>query len=176
MSSSNPKWDTPITMTLKEYFATPFLIPHEGFVKLVRELEKEIGREKTHKIVAKVRDDCARDFAAKLGGGKSFDSFEDFLDNFIPALNSQIGIADASEGYIEESSDCVLKTIYTSCIYPDIYKEWDAQDIGYIWSCMGDYALVNAFCERAGFERPKCLMKGDENCTYCWKWEEDRDA
>jgi hypothetical protein len=51
-------------MTLKEYFTTPFLIPHEGFVKLVKELEKEIGKEKTHKIVAKVRDDCIRDFAA----------------------------------------------------------------------------------------------------------------
>jgi hypothetical protein len=44
-------------------------------------------------------------------------------------------------------------------------------DIGYLWNCMGDYAMINAFCEQAGFERPKCLMKEDENCTFCWKWE-----
>jgi len=34
--SSNPKWETPLTMTVKEYFSTPWLVPHEGFVRLVR--------------------------------------------------------------------------------------------------------------------------------------------
>ena len=73
-------------MTLKEYFATPFLIPHEGFVRLVKELEKEIGKEKTHRIVAKVRDECAHDFAEKLGGGKRFESFEEFLNKVYSSI------------------------------------------------------------------------------------------
>jgi len=173
MSSEKPKWENPVTMTTKEYFTTPFLNPHEGFVKLVRELEKEIGKEKAHKMVAKVRDDCARDFAEKMGGGKGFESFEDFLNNFIPAINENMLANNNVGGYTEESPDCVMKTIYTSCVFPEIYKEWDALDIGYLWNCMGDYAMVNAFCEQAGFERPECLMKGDENCTFCWKWRED---
>lgn len=171
MSSINPKWDTPITMTLKEYFTTPFIIPHEGFVKLVRELEKEIGKEKTHKIVAKVRDDCIRDFAARIGGGKRYDSFEDFLNTFIPELRKS-GFGQA-EGTTEESPECAMKVVYSSCLYPEVYREWGALDIGYLWNCMGDYALVKAFCEQAGFERPECLMQGDETCTFCWKWEED---
>jgi len=119
--SSNPKWETPITMTLKEYFTTPFLIPHEGFVRLVRELEKEIDKEKTHKIVARVRDDWIRDFAARIGGGKRYESFEEVLNKFIPALRTS-GFAQA-EGTTEESPECALKVIYSSCLYPEVYKE-----------------------------------------------------
>jgi L-2-amino-thiazoline-4-carboxylic acid hydrolase len=172
--SSNPKWETPITMTLMEYFATPFLVPHEGFVKLVRELEKEIGKEKTHKIVAKVRDDCARELAEKMADGKKFNSFNEFLENFIPAINSQIGIGDASEGYVEESPDNALIANYTSCIYPEIYKKWDAMDIGYLWNCLGDHVMINSFCENVTFDLPECLMQGDEKCKYCFKWDEKK--
>jgi len=171
--SSNPKWETPLTMTVKEYFSTPWLVPHEGFVRLVRELEKEIGKEKTHKIVSKVRGDCAKDFAARTGGGKRLDSFDEFLKKYIPALHTHKGIAHMADGYTEESQDCALKSIYTSCIFSEIYKEWNATDIGYLWNCMADHAMINAFCEQAGFERPKCLMQGDENCTFCWNWEEN---
>ena len=170
---SNSKWEIPITMTLMEYFTTPFLNPHEGFVRLIRELENEIGKEKAHTLVAKVRDECARDFAEKMGGGKKYDSFDDFLKNFFPALRSQMRTSNTLGGYTEESPDCELKSIYPSCIFPEIYEKWDATDIGYLWNCMGDFAMINAFCEQAGFERPECLMLGDEKCVFCWKWEED---
>ena len=170
--SSNPKWDTPLTLTAKEYFKTPFLIPHEGFVRLVRELEMEIGKDKTHRIVAKVRDDCARDFALRMGGRK-YESFGEFIKALMPALRSQLRTSTA-DGYTEDSPEYALISNYTSCIFHEIYKEWDALDIGFLWSCMLDYTMVNAFCEQASFERPESLMKGDEICKFCWKWEEEK--
>ena len=54
MSSGNEKWGYKVEMTMKDYFNPPLDLPHKGVILLVRELEKILGKEKAHKLVAEV--------------------------------------------------------------------------------------------------------------------------
>jgi len=54
MSSENEKWGYKIELTMKEYFDPPLDLPHKGVILLVRELEKILGKEEAHKLVAEV--------------------------------------------------------------------------------------------------------------------------
>jgi len=58
------------------------------------------------------------------------------------------------------------------CARADIYREWEAEDIGYLVECKGDFAAVAAQHPNLRLERTKTLMEGDDCCDFKFIWEE----
>lgn len=54
---------------------------------------------------------------------------------------------------------------FTYCLWSEIYRELDAEDIGF-WICESDGPAVKAFNPRIEFKRTKTLMKGDDYCNH----------
>ncbi|KPK20715.1 MAG: hypothetical protein AMJ70_08165 [Dehalococcoidia bacterium SG8_51_3] len=72
---------------------------------------------------------------------------------------------------IIEDTDNVLQVKYTECIYADIFREVNAQDIGYAAFCHGDFAIFSALDHRIKLIRTKTLMQGDDCCDHRFVWE-----
>jgi hypothetical protein len=72
---------------------------------------------------------------------------------------------------IIEDTDNVLEIKYTECIYADIFREVNAQDIGYAAFCYGDFAIFPALDPRIKVIRTKTLMQGDDCCNHRFIWE-----
>jgi hypothetical protein len=71
---------------------------------------------------------------------------------------------------IIEDTDTVLQVKYTKCIYADIFREENAQDIGYAAFCHGDFAIFSALDPRITLIRTKTLMQGDDCCDHRFIW------
>ena len=54
----------------------------------------------------------------------------------------------------------------TECLWAKTFRQADAGDIGYAAICHGDVAAVPAFNPKLKLDRPKILMKGDDECRY----------
>ncbi len=74
---------------------------------------------------------------------------------------------------ILEDTDRVLQIKYTECIYAEIFREKNAQDIGYAAFCHGDFAIFSALDPRITLVRTKTLMQGDDCCNHRFIWTEE---
>ena len=169
MSSETEKWSHKTEITIKERFNPSLDIPHKGVLLLVRELEKVLGKEKTHKLVGdtwereKVR-------ATKESAKKNpVTSFKDWVKQFEGGSSSG-GSANIDEPavYTENSRSC--NTV--GCLWADTWREWGAEDIGYLICCKPDFALIKAMHPNLRLERTKTLMQGDDCCDFKFIWEE----
>jgi hypothetical protein len=58
--AANPKWKEKMDITYEEYFNPPWYIPHIGIVRIARELENELGKEKAHNIMGRCTNELAK--------------------------------------------------------------------------------------------------------------------
>ncbi|UCD45786.1 MAG: L-2-amino-thiazoline-4-carboxylic acid hydrolase [Candidatus Bathyarchaeota archaeon] len=45
-------------------------------------------------------------------------------------------------------------------------------DIGYLWNCKPDFALVQAMNPKLKMRRTKTLVRGDDCCDFIHTWED----
>ncbi|RJS85928.1 hypothetical protein CW702_00220 [Candidatus Bathyarchaeota archaeon] len=66
----------------------------------------------------------------------------------------------------------VLEVIVKKCIHAEVFKKFNATDIGLKLICHGDNAVVEGFNPKIKFTRPKILMAGDDCCHFKFELEE----
>ena len=95
--------------------------------------EKELGRDKTYEIAAKVVKEIAKkqgaEYAVELGG------------NDLQAMEKQEEAWTANDALVvdEEVVDqCTLCQTIRKCAYVDMYERIGMKDMGYMLSCMRD--------------------------------------
>ena len=168
-SKKENKWDYKVEMSIKEYFNAPIGLPHKGFVLLVRELEKVLGKEEAHKLVGDMmireRVKAIKERVQK----KPYNSFQEWVQSK-EGNTSLWSFANIDEPTIVTENTRICSTV--GCLWADIYREWGAEDIGYIVECKGDFALVAAQHPNLRLERTKTLMQGDDCCDFKFIWEE----
>lgn len=171
-NTPNPKWKEKIDITYEEYWKTPYEIPHEGLVKLVRTMEEELGKEKAHELLLKTQRRHHREMASKMTQVKPIEKLIDFAEGYMPE-NWGKRYKAALDGEAEMVSPTEFRLTMRSCLWAKTFREMGAEDIGYIWCCLADNALTEALSPHLKLYRTKTLMMGDDHCNYCWKWEED---
>ena len=60
-----------------------------------------------------------------------------------------------------------------ACLWADTWREWGAEDIGYVYECKPDFAAIKALHPNLRLERTKTLMQGDDCCDFKFIWEEE---
>ena len=169
MSSENEKWGYKVELTLKEYFDPPLDLPHKGIILLVRELEKILGKEEAHKLVAKIWEQELVKGVKERVKKNPIKSFEDWLQRH-EGGSSIWKHANIDEPVVVTENTRICNTV--GCVLADTWREWGAEDIGYLVCCAPDFAFVPAQHPNLRLERTKTLMQGDDCCDFKFIWEE----
>ena len=160
MSSEPPEWDEKVDITWREYFNPPWMLPHYGIARLARRMEQELGKEKAHQIIKEVAYELAYEYTKEKTKGIEVNSMDDFQKAMIPVKGEimEIGSGKSSEGY---------------CLWAETWKKMGAADIGYLWTCYPDKAIMNALSPKLKFTQGETLMTGNSFCDNKITWEED---
>ena len=168
MSSGKHDWDSKFDMTYRQGFLWKFT----DWVYLIREMEKELGKEKAHDIIRKVRDQVNTDRYKKLfKERKSVDSFQEYLVYSRESRKSPMMSKTRSTSNHDENSE-ELTYLVDECLWAMTFKELGAEDIGELL-CEGASHQVSCVSPHLRFNRTMTLMKGDPYCNYRYTWEEE---
>ena len=160
MSSYPGEWNQKVDITWKEYFNPPWTLPHRGMVKLARRLEQELGKEKAHRIIKEVAYELAYEDTKKKIEGIEVNSMAD-IEKAMKTIRGpmmKVGSGKSKEGY---------------CLWAESYREMGAEDIGYLWVCNADEAIMAAFSPHIRLTQGETLMTGNSFCDNKVTWEED---
>ena len=160
MSSEPKEWDENVDITWREYFNTPWMLPHKGIVRLTRRLEQELGKEKAHRIIKEVAYELAYEDTKKKIEGIMVNSLED-IPTAMDAIREQrmkVGSGKSKDGY---------------CLWAKTWREMGAGDIGYLWNCNADEAIMVAFSPHIKLSQGETLMTGNSFCDNRPEWVED---
>ncbi len=82
---------------------------------------------------------------------------------------------NALEIEVKELSDTCLAFDVTRCRYAEMYRALGAADLGAVFSCNRDAALIKGFNTGATMERPTTIMAGDAVCRFVYHFPESED-
>jgi hypothetical protein len=152
----------PVSETIEKEFLEKLRTKVSGavgmFVNAVRAVQEKYGEEGVDTIHRAFNDQAVR-----IGREKAGKTDEHSVRAFCHSL--EIGCAGSHEWIKVEDTDCRQAYRFTRCLWADIFRELDAQDIGF-WICEGDGPMVSAFNPEIGFSRSKTLMMGDDHCDH----------
>lgn len=75
---------------------------------------------------------------------------------------------NALEMEIKEASETCLAFDVTRCRYAEMYKALGARDLGAVFSCNRDAALIRGFNPEARMERTTTIMDGHPVCDFVY--------
>ena len=163
MNKFNEKADVTYLNLFKETFRKE--------VKLARLLEKELGKEKAHELVYRshVQDDLEL-ITRQLKGKKTIESFNEFKALMKQLHENPVARKMFIINYPVDNDEEIM-FLTKECILAEVFKEMNAQDLGYVMCCQPDFVTTPAYCQNVYLKRTKTLMKGDDHCdtTYCWR-------
>lgn len=137
----------------------------------LRELEAEIGRERTLALTRRAIEALARESGAELArelGETTLLAFSQAIDRW--AEN------DALEIDWIERNDSSLAFNVVRCRFAELYRALGLEDLGSSLSCRRDFALVEGFNPEIALTRTQTLMDGATHCDFRFKKIEKTEA
>ncbi len=128
---------------------------------LVRELEKELGRERTLALVERVIKALARERGRQLAAEAPDTTLRGFA-----AMKEPWVRGGALELEVLEESEERYSYNVTRCRYAEMYRELGLEDLGYHLSCNRDATLVEGFNPDLELKRTQTIMQGAPYCDF----------
>ena len=156
-------------LSYKEYIRSRFT----NTVVLAREMINALGKEQAHEIISnafyKDMEEMVKKELQELGPVKSF---KDFIkmekeENESPEFRNIVSLTYPHESMTK------LSLHITGCLYAEVFKELEAEELGYLMVCNPDHAYAQTCHPQIKLRRSKTLMQGDSYCDHTWYWEED---
>ncbi len=127
---------------------------------VIEALAEVFGRDLVLAAVKTAIVDLARaqgaKMAAEYGNGAA-----DFLTTLQFWLKD-----DALEIDVLEQSDTRLDFNVTRCRYAEMYRALGIEELGAVFSCNRDFALIEGFNPAARLSREKTILEGADCCTF----------
>lgn len=135
---------------------------------MIKAFAKEFGKEKTLEIAERVIQAIARESDVQLVrmiGGNSLEHFARIVDlmSHGKALEQEIIDQDSRRLYVNT----------TGCRYAKMYEELGIPDLGYLFSCSRDFAMIEGFNPRSKLTRTQTLMEGAPFCDFRFHLDPD---
>ena len=139
--------------------------PVSMYVDAVRALEKACGPQAREAI---------RDYHRCKSVQANAERGSQTVDNSVRAFCTALEQAcRGSHEWIKlEDTNTRQAYRFTRCMWAEIFRSLDAQDIG-LWICEGDGPAAAAFNPEIRFQRTKTLMEGDDCCDHVYYTESD---
>jgi len=145
-------------MTYEEIFK----LFYEGTIPQMKSLAAQIGKDKFLEMLMKASSEAAVQGVEARYGSQKRDLATWMADLRNPSPLYQHTLTYEILKDTEKEADIRI----TECLWARTFRQADAGDIGYAAICHGDVAAVPAFNPKLKMDRPKILMKGDDECRY----------
>ena len=166
------KYRNKVDVTWEQYFKHPYWYPSIGLIELVREMEKELGKERAHQILDKMSLRMILKMADDYREHRKVTKFEDYSkatrENFSDPFWSNTLTVE-----VLEDTPSKLSVMITGCLWAKSMRELGAEDIGYILNCKHDPEMCQRIHPKLRLRKTKTLMEGDDYCDYTWYWDEE---
>ena len=139
-------------------------------IPLIDALGEKFGKETVVEVIGNTIIRIAREQGGDLAeamGGKSSSHFMESLAFWTKN--------NALEIIINKQDDATLSYDVTRCRYAEMYKALGAEDLGRVFSCNRDFALIEGFNPDARLTRKKTIMQGDSVCEFRYAFPLDKD-
>ena len=131
---------------------------------VIEALGDRFGRDDVIDVVRETIIRVAQEQGSQLAeqmGGDSLDHFTDSLQYWTQD--------DAREIEILEQDDETLSYNVTRCRYAEMYKALGIPELGAVFSCNRDYALIDGFNTGVELTRTQTIMGGATHCDFRYK-------
>ena len=131
---------------------------------VIEALGESIGRDQVLSVVQSTIVKIARNQGADLSkqmGNNSLQHFSETLQFW--TRGDALGIE-----VIEESQDVLFFNV-TRCRYAELYDSLGIRDIGTIFSCARDFALIEGFNPDVSLTRTQTIMEGAPFCDFRYR-------
>jgi predicted ArsR family transcriptional regulator len=138
-------------------------------IPMVQAFQRAIGKEQANEIAREVIIELAR-----KDGARWAEQFGDDLSGMekvsgVWAAGGSLGIEP-----IAKSAD-KLDFNVTRCGYAEFFKELGLPELGYLFHCNRDFAMVEGFSPGLTLERTQTIMEGASHCDFRFvRKEEER--
>src|SRR6476469_3738893 len=103
----------------------------------------------------------AKEFAAKVGGKTSIQTFVD--------RQSLWKIGGAMEMDVKEQTETSYVFNVTRCKYAEMYRDMGLGEIGHLLSCQRDATFCEGYDSRLRLTRTQTIMQGASHCDFTYK-------
>lgn len=129
-------------------------------IPMVQAFQKAIGKERANEIAREVIVELARQDGARWAGQ---------YGNDLGAMEKVSGVwAGGGSLAIEPlgKSPDRLDFNVTRCQYAEFYKNLGLPELGYLFHCNRDFAMVEGFSDGLALERTQTIMQGASHCDF----------
>ena len=171
MDESSPPQPLPDTLTQRIGVLARREVEARILAPIIEALGQEFGRDE---VVAIVRDTIiriAQEQGAALAETMGGNGAEHFLDSL------QYWTKDnALEIELLEKSSQKLNFNVTRCRYAEMYRALGIPELGAVFSCNRDSALIEGFNKDANFVRTQTIMQGASHCNFRYTFEDANEG
>jgi len=100
----------------------------------------------------------AKEFAAKVGGNTSIQTFVD--------RQSLWKLGGAMEMEVKEQTETSYVFNVTRCKYAEMYRDMGLAEIGHLLSCQRDATFCEGYDKRMRLKRTQTIMQGAGHCDF----------
>ena len=129
-------------------------------IPMVQAFQRALGKEQANEIVREVIVELAR---------RDGERWAQQFGRDLAAMEQVCGVW-ASGGSLEieqigKSSERLDFNV-TRCKYAELYKEHDLPELGYLFHCNRDFAMVEGFSPALKLKRTRTIMEGAGHCDF----------
>jgi L-2-amino-thiazoline-4-carboxylic acid hydrolase len=135
-------------------------IQARAVIPIVRALEREIGKERTHSIVGRA---IAESYAEWQG--KALSARNSHPRDVKVNIEEQLPI----ETEVVEDTDSTFAINMTRCRFAEYFRAIGAADVGALLTCGVDFATEAVLRPDWEFRRTQTLMGGASHCDFRWR-------
>ncbi len=153
-------------------------IPHIEQVKIqarvlipvVKAMQAELGEERAQEVVRSALDEVARQ------NGQAVNSL--FQGTPVEKIAASLPIAATNALDVEESSRTpeAFEFNVTGCRYAEFYKQLGEPELGFLFSCGGDWAMAKGLSLDLELTRTQTIMQGAPLCDFRYRLRKARSS
>ncbi len=122
---------------------------------------EEVARRTIADAVRSSSIEQAAEFAAKVGGQTSMQTFID--------RQALWRLGGALETEVKEQTETSYVFNVTRCRYAEMYREMGLGEIGHLLSCQRDATFCEGYDKRLRLTRTQTIMQGASHCDFDYK-------
>lgn len=143
-----------------------FRVQYGVAISLAKNLEKELGKDKTLAMLKKFTAERQLNNGQRQAKQAPDNSFERYVSMFRDPKRYTTTLTKE----VVEDTDKVFELKVTECIWAKTFLDAKAADIGFAMVCYGDYAWAEGFNPKIKMVRDKTLMEGHAICNHRYLW------
>ncbi len=128
-------------------------------------LGERFGREEVVAIVKDAIIDIAREQGGELARGMGGSGSAEFMESLQFWTKD-----DALQIDVLEQNDETLHFDVKRCRYAEMYNALGIPELGEVFSCNRDFALIEGFNDKAELTRTRTIMQGAPHCDFRYRF------